>query len=275
MPEPTETTTNETAQLEAMRAELDRYRSKELAEQQRRRAEALARVERARRRMLLIPVVSSVITPLLMVLMIALQVCGCSRAAPLAPEIPPTTMLVTVGQLVRSDGGTCSVWKADEDLVVTAGHCCAEDLTYEIRRAAVVPGAELEVLVDDDKADVCVLRGYMIGPPLELAPRDPDIGSLVFSAGFPRGYYIRSMGLWTGRVSWTDPETKEVETGAVNSTYSQPGVSGAPLIGQDGRVVGVVQSCGLEPDKQHILENVNIATPIEKVRNALRKARRL
>lgn len=259
-------------QLEAMRAELSRYRQAELHAQHKAKQEAIARAERSRRRALAIPLVSSIITPIMLAILLALQMCGCARTA---PAFPPTTMAIPIGKLLRttSEGfGFCTVWKVDDNLVATAGHCCAEGTTYQITGASTVPGAELSVLVDDDENDVCILRGSMLGEPLQLAARDPQLGAIVMTAGYPRGVYLRSMGLWSGRISWQN-KAGRTESGSVTSTYSQPGASGSPVLDQDGRVVGLINACGMEPDGVHSLELISIATPVEKIRDAIRKAR--
>lgn len=258
-------------QLAASESELARYRQAEQAVREKQRHEALKRAERRRVRMLAIPLASSIITPILITILLVLEMCGCAPRTSHVSALPPTTMTITVGQLIKGDSSFCSVWKVDEDLVATAGHCCTPGATYEIDNAAIVEGTDIDVLVDDDVADICILRAYMIGPPLELAPRDPPIGAIVMTAGFPRGYYLRSMGLWSGRASWTDNGVRKAAV--VSSTYSQPGASGSPLLDDQGRVVGLVSACALEPDK-HTLEGVNIAAPVEKIRAAIRAARK-
>jgi len=175
----------------------------------------------------------------------------------------PTLTTPAVARMIHRGQFHCTVWKVAEGLEMTAGHCCEDEETYNLEGEFAVPGAELSVLIDDDAHDVCVLRGEMRGAPIQLAPHDPPVGEVVWTAGYPRGIYLRSEGLWSGR-SRIDDDT--YDTG-ICSAVGGFGGSGSPIMDVEGRAVGVLSR------RYQEMDNLMILSPIEWVRDALRRAR--
>lgn len=223
-------------------------------------------------------------TILVVIAMVILMI-GCSGcAARQTPDGVPTMSDPAVARLVKvTDGkeaGHCTVFKVfGDDLAMTAGHCCdteeakepetIEDLlnqladpeakpekvkvTYHAVGPHAVPGAEFKVLHDDDKHDVCLMRGKLKGAPLLIADTDPTIGNMVWTAGYPKGVFLISSGHWAGR----DEDNESVASIAVNG-----GASGSPVLDSRSRVVGILRAY-----YPH-MSNMAVISPLEWVRHA-------
>ena len=183
---------------------------------------------------------------------------GCAHT-PLAGDVP-STMGPSVAKLIKvvngEEDGTCSVFKVGMDLAMTAGHCCekgtdGEMVSYHAVEGAAIPGAGFEIRHDDDKHDVCILRGMMKGAPLRLAHHDPVQGERVWTAGYPKGVFLISEGLWSGRDSDGD---------GLASVAVWGGASGSPVMNRDGKVIGILRA--YYPP----MSNMAIIAPIEWVR---------
>jgi hypothetical protein len=181
----------------------------------------------------------------------------------------PTKSSPAVAKMELPGGGTCTAWKIGHNLVASAGHCCAlpdsEDYdprkhtgVYTLKGPHAIPGSELTVLVDDDDHDVCILRGAMRGAPINLALWDPQIGERVWTAGYPRGYFVISEGFWSGRDDDGD--------WGVASQFVSFGASGSPLLNVRNEAVGIVVMLIRGTD------NLALMSPLEHVRAALQKA---
>lgn len=180
-------------------------------------------------------------------------------------DFPKTTSDVAVAKLIiiDSDGdrdGTCTVWKVAEGLLATAGHCCEKDKHYMIDGLRGVPGHDIRVLVDDDKRDICILNGRMIGRPIRLAKQDPAIGERVWVSGFPRGYFMMTDGYWSGRDETDD------ELAATYSIEGIPGYSGSPVMNTNSEVVSILTH-------GYLGSGVTFGPNLDYIRNAIRKAR--
>lgn len=187
---------------------------------------------------------------------------SCSHSP--VPDAPKTLSPPAVGRLVilDEDGdkeGYCTVWKASATLAVTAGHCCAKDKHYRIEGPNAIPGERIVTLVDNDDQDFCVFHAKMKGEPLKIAARDPAIGSRVWVAGYPKGYYMISEGYWSGR----DIDTRNR---AMYSIDAIGGYSGSPVMTADGKVCSILTE-GYQG------ASVTFGTPIEQIRIAIKKAR--
>lgn len=186
---------------------------------------------------------------------------GCCRLSNTRPQMPTTMIPVSVTQLIMGENGEdigmCSVWKIGPHHLVTAGHCCDTNFSYRLEGDAATDAPAPFVLVDDDEHDVCVLNGEMKGHPIPLAAADPAVGSLVYTAGYPRGRFLISMGIWSG-----------MQDGyAVSSTVVNPGASGSPVLNSNGEAVGVLVA--YVPG----MDNISYVAPLEHLRNAVRAAR--
>lgn len=155
---------------------------------------------------------------------------------------PAVTLLVMKSP--DGDGGKCTAWKLDADLIATAGHCCEPDYEYTLVGEDAAPVN----LYDDDLHDVCILRGHMAGAPIALASSDPEVGAPVWTAGYPKGWFLISSGHWAGR---------DHDDEGVCSVVVAGGASGSPVLDSDGRAVGVLVKRAVGMD------NLTIVSPIE------------
>lgn len=199
---------------------------------------------------------------------------GCSSCAPIS-SLPNTSDTPAVGRLISHNEkgvkiGTCTAWKASDDIIATAGHCCVPGRKYSLEGPFAVPGASLTGLFDaydhtDDDApftsDMCFLKGKMAGQPLELADRDPVFGERVWTSGYPHGVPLVSDGHWSGR----DPE----DGLGIASVAANPGASGSPILNSRHQVVGILVRYRVGMDV------IGYVTPIEKVRMGFTHAQNL
>jgi V8-like Glu-specific endopeptidase len=207
--------------------------------------------------------------------------CGGCAGRFMAGDVPSASDPSVARLVVVKDGkeeGFCTVFKVGEDLAMTAGHCCGEDhdeveemindllgvkpekhvMTYHATGPHAVYGAAFTVLHDDDKHDVCLMRGKLLGAPLALAAHDPALGSRVWTAGYPKTELLFSDGLWSGRDDDGDSKASVAVWG---------GASGSPVMDGDGRVVGVLRA--FYPP----MSNFSLIAPLEWLRAAMSMAR--
>lgn len=191
-----------------------------------------------------------------------LVLAACGSCAPRhVPDQLPTLARPSIGRLVVLDSAgevrtRCTVWKLDDRLAITAGHCCMEDHHYTIQEAGV-PGDQITVLHDNDKMDICVMRARMVGAPAPLAPNDPPIGARVWSAGFPHGHFMIGDGYWSGRND---------EGRGSFSIDGSGGFSGGPVMDSSGRVVSVLI-------EGYLGRSTTFGVPLEQIRIAISAAR--
>lgn len=158
-------------------------------------------------------------------------------AAPTMSDPAVVQLRIEAAPLSVDTGGTCTAWKVDNGLIMTAGHCCeAKDPTtaFLLQGRRADPGSSAQVLYVDKKHDICVLSGNVSGAPIAIALRDPDLGETVWTAGYPHGTFLISSGYWAGRERGADGEW------AVCSTTVKGGASGSPVMDSRGRAVGVI-----------------------------------
>lgn len=186
---------------------------------------------------------------LVMLFLVAL-IAAC--AGPQTRSLPELYRPAVAKMLMTStDGSTgqCTAWKVGSNLIATAGHCCDAEYTYALEGDAMPVGASAPtVLVDDDVHDVCILRGEMKGRVIQLAAADPDVGEAVWTAGYPKGWFLISSGYWSGR---------DDDNEGVCSVVVAGGASGSPILDRDGRAAGVLikRATGMD--------NLTLAAPIE------------
>lgn len=199
----------------------------------------------------------------LLLSLVAVQT-GCGSARPRAENAPSVAMPAVAKLMILRDGkplGQCTAWKASASRVVTAGHCCDPQNAYIYAPAPItagIPGMTLEMLVDDDVHDICVLKGEMEGLSLPLADRDPEVGAYVWTAGFPSGWLLVSSGYWSGR---------DADNYGICSVVAVGGSSGSPVMNEDGLVIGVLVA-GLRSG-----DNVTFTAPLEWLRADLEQSK--
>jgi serine protease Do len=115
---------------------------------------------------------------------------------------------------------------------------------------------DAEVVRVDDGADVALIKlPGTSHKPLELAAKAPDVGIDVYAIGDPTGEEL-SLSIAKGVVSGNREigGHKFIQTDA----HINPGNSGGPLIGKDGRVLGIVSRKFVAPG----FEGLSFAVPI-------------
>jgi hypothetical protein len=186
--------------------------------------------------------------------------CGSCTRNPI-PDAPHTLDRPSVAKLqvydeTGDEDGTCTVWKASDTMAVTAGHCCDKGQTYQFIGEAAIPGERIDVLLDDDKHDICVFRAKMRGPSLHLAVRDPAVGSKVWTAGYPHGFFMIGEGYWSGR----DDKGR-----GSYSIDAAGGFSGSPVMTPDHHVICMLNS-------GYLGHSVTFGTNLDQIRSALHRA---
>ena len=169
---------------------------------------------------------------------------------------------VALLQIMDAEGekmGSCTAWKAGDQLAVTAGHCCEEGHYYILSGESAIVGAVANMLVDDDKNDICVLKASLVGAPARLAAHDPSIGDRIWTLGYPRGFFSIADAYWAGR---TGPNGE-----AGISVDATGGFSGSPVLNVHGEAVGVLVSGFLG-------QSVTFVAPLDHLRIAIDRAKR-
>lgn len=183
-----------------------------------------------------------------------------SMPQPLSPGSAPTMSDPAVIKLLMVDVGQCTAWKVGPGLIATAGHCCEDGFTYTTEGRHTVAGATPTILVDDDEHDICIMKGPIAGPTIELASGDPVMGETVWTTGYPRGVFLISDGYWSGR---------DEDGDGVCSVVVNPGASGSPILNVRGEAVGVLVR--YRPG----MDNLAFVTSLAALRVDLTKAKQL
>jgi hypothetical protein len=129
----------------------------------------------------------------------------------------------------------------DGTLVATAFHVVesARPITIALANGTSV---DAEVLAVDEDRDLALLKASRpIGAPLELRS-SADVGEAVLAIGHPFGTEASSDGNTEGLLNWSVSQGIVSAMGPVElqtDAALNPGNSGGPLLGRDGRVIGV------------------------------------
>jgi hypothetical protein len=160
----------------------------------------------------------------------------CGEASVTLPREAETVTRATV--VVQSAHGVGSgFFVNDEGLLLTAAHVVNHpELRISLRDGRTVPAA---VVRENAEADVALIRAEVGQVPrcLELATAAPLLGSDIYVFGTPAGAE-QAFSLSRGIVS----AVREIQGLDVVQTDAavSPGNSGGPLVGPDGRALGVV-----------------------------------
>lgn len=175
----------------------------------------------------------------------------------------------------KKGSGSGTGWVVDDSHVVTANHVIAGAKQIVIvshdRRVR-----KAQVVVSDPQNDVAVLRTDFGGSgpkPIPLARSLPNLGTKVFTIGFPHPDVLGlSPKLTSGDVSSTsgyrdDPRAMQI------SVPLQQGNSGGPLLNQAGEAVGMVieklNALALYKETQDLPQNINYAVKVRYVQGLL------
>ena len=192
--------------------------------------------------------------------------------------------VVTVVSMFGSDGGEGSGFVLNgEGEIVTNAHVVTTGEGEAIQRASEVYVAfadgnrvEARVLGHDPNADIALLRVDPKGLALRPLPLGDSekvrVGEPVAAIGSPFG---QAQSLSVGIVSAIDRSVKSLTefqiAGAIQTDAAiNPGNSGGPLVGSDGRVIGVNQQI---QSRSGGGEGVGFAVPIDVVKRSVDQLR--
>jgi tetratricopeptide (TPR) repeat protein len=195
------------------------------------------------------------------------------------PAAPPRHPLLSADALFeKASPAVLRVEVLDQDFSLIgqgSGFLVSEDGLIATNYHVVRGGFHARVLLGDDRAfavegvaamdprsDLALLKieGRQF-PYLELAGDQlPALGSKVFAIGSPKGL-IHTLS--EGLVSGHRPNGEDGPTMILSTAPISHGSSGGPLVGSDGKVVGVTTT--ITPEGQ----NFNLAAPVERVARLL------
>jgi S1-C subfamily serine protease len=132
------------------------------------------------------------------------------------------------------------VWSAEGE-IVTASHVVTRE---EGLRVGLPSGdtVEARLVGRDPAADLAVLRASVTGlkPPAWLPIEDARVGHLVLALGRPGRTVQATLGVVSALGGeWRTPEGSLIERYLQTDVVMYPGFSGGPLVGADGRVIGL------------------------------------
>jgi S1-C subfamily serine protease len=186
-----------------------------------------------------------------------------SADALFAQASPAVVQVVIQDRQGRPLGGGSGFLVSPKGLIVTNYHVIEKAHTASV---VLADKAKLDVAgaaALDQEADLAILKvaGPISTRPLELAGSDlPPVGTKVYAIGSPLGLaQTLSDGLVSGH-----RETDDVTLIQTTAPIS-PGSSGGPLLGEDGRIVGVTTAF-LKTG-----QNLNFAVPASQVTRLLRR----
>ena len=196
--------------------------------------------------------------------------------APLPASTPTLASMVedispSVVQIITPDGNGSGFVINNDGLVVTNAHVVQGLSTVEVRFTGgrTYMGSVLGV---DEVADVALLdvRAFRSLKPVTLGDSDEImVGEDVIVMGFPLGDTLgASPTITRGIVSAKRPSRSDVTLLQTDAAIN-PGNSGGPLLGRDGRVVGVNTSKLFRADDGRPVEGIGLAVSINDVRDRL------
>lgn len=130
----------------------------------------------------------------------------------------------------------CSAFLVDDNLAVTAAHCIGEDM-----RTDGVPIVRV-IKKSDEVLDLAYIEVISGKHPLQLSEeavkRGDELVGVGYGFGFDRPMYSAGKVLY---VDYSPVKDGSMAPGIwIDSAY-HGGMSGGPVVSQDGRVVGIVQ----------------------------------
>jgi S1-C subfamily serine protease/Flp pilus assembly protein TadD len=184
-----------------------------------------------------------------------------SAATIFAQASPAVVQVVVRDQRGRTIGNGSGFLISKKGLIATNYHVIERAHSAHVVLANKTQLSVAGVVTLDQSADIAVLKvaGKVCGQPLELAGNDlPPVGAKVYTIGNPLGLAnTLSDGLVSGHR----------ETGGITVIQTtapiSPGSSGGPLLGNDGRVVGVTTAF------LNVGQNLNFAVSASQVARLL------
>ena len=183
--------------------------------------------------------------------------------------------------VIKNRSGHGSGFLIERGIVVTNSHVIGDDTidNIEVRfpSAKGMPSFKAELLFEDRKRDLAVLRIDSQLPPLRLCSSECVKGEPIVVIGSPANTEnIPHEGLLG------DPRYKKpTGEGADEQTYFlitagvNPGNSGGPVFNMNGSVIGVVVERTFEKNGKQVMrrENINLAIPLADLRGAVQRAK--
>jgi S1-C subfamily serine protease len=163
-----------------------------------------------------------------------------------------------------SDGKLGSGFLISSNYVVTNHHVIRGAKKVWVRRISDEKPVEVDaVMIETEENDLAILRIKDLPPdsiPLELAPADPppEVGERVFVIGNPAGLEATiTQGIVSGLRTQKGTLMLQVDAAAA------PGSSGGPVMGGNGKVIGILSSGLIAAD------NMNFAVHVSALHSAL------
>jgi S1-C subfamily serine protease len=167
--------------------------------------------------------------PRLVAAVLAVLTCACADDGPVAQPIVVRVAAQPCDRPTRSHGLGFVV---ADDLVATAAHTVEDEL-----RALTVDGAPATVAAIDARADLALLEVELPVPPAELSSAAPSSGLVLEPE---RASPVRILRTGTLVVHDTTDRARYERQVHTCAPGVEAGVSGAPLVDAEGRVLGIV-----------------------------------
>lgn len=154
----------------------------------------------------------------------------------------------------------------ERGLVATNAHVVAGASDLRVRVRSGISSVAATVVYFDPETDIALLSAPELdAPPVDLVLTPLERGTSVVTAGFPGGSRFTAKPARVRDVATTRGESIYGEPGVRREVYVlrgevAPGISGGPVLTEDGRVAGMIFAAGVdEPEVAYALTSQIIA----------------
>ncbi|MFM8514968.1 MAG: MarP family serine protease [Actinomycetota bacterium] len=154
----------------------------------------------------------------------------------------------------------------ERGLIATNAHVVAGAADLRVRVRSGISSVSATVIYFDPDTDIALLSAPDLdAPPVDLVLAELERGTSVVTAGFPGGSRFTAKPARVRDVAVTRGESIYGDPGVRREVYVlrgevEPGISGGPVLTEDGRVAGMVFAAGVdEPDVAYALTSQVIA----------------
>ena len=154
----------------------------------------------------------------------------------------------------------------ERGLIATNAHVVAGAADLRVRVRSGISSVSATVIYFDPDTDIALLSAPDLdAPPVDLVLAELEPGTSVVTAGFPGGSRFTAKPARVRDVAVTRGESIYGDPGVRREVYVlrgevEPGISGGPVLTEDGRVAGMVFAAGVdEPDVAYALTSQVIA----------------
>jgi S1-C subfamily serine protease len=154
----------------------------------------------------------------------------------------------------------------ERGLIATNAHVVAGASDLRVRVRSGISSVSASVVYFDPETDIALLSAPDLdAPPVDLVLAPLERGTSVVTAGFPGGGRFTALPARVRDLAVTRGESIYGEPGVRREVYVlrgnvEPGISGGPVLTEDGRVAGMVFAAGLdEPEVAYALTSQVIA----------------